>query len=181
MAIPGLTEIAATQAFTVPTPDSADNTTMRDVIGNKTDTNAGDSLYSYAVRQQEYNRIESEVYPTLAVGATVVSAAANWAYGAYATVVPINTIATNFCVRSIAIETCDTSAVFQLALYRGVGDNLIATTRFAVIGGFWGNSVYVIHGEQASANERIRVRVASSDGAINQATLTISICYTACS
>lgn len=164
----------------VPSQNSADNVDMVDVIGNKTDTNAGDSIYSYVVRQQEYNRIESEVYPSLAVGATIVSAATDWAYGAYATVVPINTITSDFCVRGVAIETCDKNAVFQLALYRGETDDLIATKRFAVIGGFWGNSVYIIHGEQATANERIRARIASSDGLANQATLTISICYTEC-
>jgi hypothetical protein len=36
------------------------------------------------------------VYPTLAAGATVVSANADWTYGAYATVVPASTILSDY-------------------------------------------------------------------------------------
>lgn len=36
----------------------------------------------------EYLISEPLVYPTLAAGATIISAAANWTLGAYATIVP---------------------------------------------------------------------------------------------
>lgn len=120
---------------------------------------------------------ESLVYPTLAAGATVVSAAADWTYGAYAVIVPADTITSDYYVHNVSIESCNQDAVFELALYKGVGDDLIATVRFALVGGFWGNSVYVITAETVDANSQIRARMASSDGLANQATATISICY----
>jgi hypothetical protein len=121
--------------------------------------------------------LESQVYPTLAAGATVVSAAADWTYGAYAVVVPINTITVRYHIISMTVESCNQNAVFQLALYKGAADDLIASTRFAVSGGFWGNSVYVMGSEPCEANAQLRARVASSDGLANQATLTISVAY----
>lgn len=120
---------------------------------------------------------ESLVYPTLAAGATVVSAATDWTYGAYAVVVPASTITSDYYVHNVSIESCDKNAVFELALYKGAGDDLIATIRFALVGGFWGNSVYVVTAETVEANAQIRARFASSDGQANQATATISICY----
>lgn len=120
---------------------------------------------------------ESLVYPTRAAGATVVSAAANWTYGAYAVIVPASTITSDFYVHNVSIEACDQNAEFELALYKGAADDLIATVRFSVIGGFWGNSVYVITAEMVDANSQIRARLASSDGHANQATMRISVCY----
>lgn len=120
---------------------------------------------------------ESQVYPSLAAGATVVSANADWTYGAYATVVPASTISGAFHVHNVAIESCDQNAVFQLALYKGAGDDLIGTVRFASVGGFWGNAVYDVTCEEVEADAQIRARLASSDGAANQATVTISVCY----
>ncbi|MGD8499536.1 MAG: hypothetical protein PVJ86_02750 [Phycisphaerales bacterium] len=132
-----------------------------------TDQYGGSAHFSY----------ESQVYPTLTAGATVVSAAADWTYGAYAVVVPINTITSRYHIVSMTVESCDQNAVFQLALYKGAADDLVATTRFAVSGGFWGNSVYVMGSEPVEANAQLRARVASSDGLANQATLTISVAY----
>ena len=121
---------------------------------------------------------ESLVYPTLAAGATVVSAAADWTYGAYAVIVPANTISSDYYVHNVAIESCNKNdAVFELALYKGAADDLIATVRFAIVGGFWGNSVYVITAETVDANSQIRAKLASSDGLNNQATMTVSLCY----
>ena len=120
---------------------------------------------------------ESQVYPTLAAGATVVSAAADWTYGAYATVVPASTITNEFHIHNITVESCDKNAVFQLQFYKGAADDVIATIRFSLSGGFWGNMVYDITSEPVEANARVRARMASSDGLANQATMTVSICY----
>ena len=120
---------------------------------------------------------ESQVYPSLAAGATVVSAAADWTYGAYATIVPASTITNIFHIHNITVESCDQNAVFQLQVYKGAGDDVIATIRFALSGGFWGNMVYDITSEPVEANAQVRARLASSDGLANQATQTISICY----
>jgi hypothetical protein len=176
MTIGSQSQIANTD-LTVPTADSAANTSIRDVIGNKTDTVAGDSIYAMQLDVYENINQQVYVYPTLAAGATVVSANADWTYGAYAEVVPASTITSDFHIRSVQIETCDENAIFQLELYSGAGDTLVSAIRFAVAGGFFGNSVYVIGSAHIAANARIRARLASSNGTAAIATATISISY----
>lgn len=161
----------------VPAADSVANIDIIDVVGSKTDTFAGDSVYSRLDEVYDNLNIERRVYPTLVAGATVVSAAADWTLGAYAEIVPAGTITNNFHILNISIESMNKNGVFQLELYKGAGDDLITTVRFAVVGGFWGNSVYVVGAEEIDANARVRARLASSDGLANQATATISICY----
>ena len=126
-----------------------------------------------------YFTTESQVYPTLGAGATVQSDnAANWVYGTIAVIVPANQIASRYHIHNISIESCDKNGVFQLALYRGATENLIATVRFSVAGGFWGNSVYVIASEVCAANDQIRAKLAYNDVTVSgQATITMSICY----
>jgi hypothetical protein len=126
-----------------------------------------------------YFTTESKVWPTLLAGATVQShAATDWAYGTIAVIVPANQIASRFHIHNISVESCDKNGVFQLALYRGATENLIATVRFSVIGGFWGNSVYVIASEVCAANDQIRAKLAYSDVSVSgQATMTLSVCY----
>ena len=120
---------------------------------------------------------ESRVYPTLAVGATVASAGADWTYGNYAQIVPATTIRTAFDIVLVSIESCDQNAVLELQLYKGAADDVVATVRFAVAGGFFGNQLYVITGARVDADERIRARLASSNGLAAVATITMSISY----
>jgi hypothetical protein len=125
----------------------------------------------------EHLTTESEVYPSLAAGVTVVSANTDWVYGAYATVVAASTITVPFHVCGVAIETCDENAIYQLQLYKAAADVVVATIRFAVVGGFFGNQVYLIAAARCEANDRIRARLASSNGTAAVATQTISIAY----
>lgn len=120
---------------------------------------------------------ETLVYPNLLDGISVVSANADWTLGAYATMVPASTIGDEYQVTAVNIESCDQNAVFQLELYQGAGDDLIATVRFAVIGGFFGNMVYRFGSEPVDADAQLRARLASSDGLANQATITASVRY----
>lgn len=120
---------------------------------------------------------ERRVYPTLANGATIVSANADWAYGAYATVVPASVITSDYQVLALSIESCNRNAVYQLELYKGGGDDIVTAVRFAVEGGFFGNQVYVIGSERVDANSQIRARLASSNGAAEIATIAMSIVY----
>jgi hypothetical protein len=123
------------------------------------------------------NYTQGRVYPTLAAGATIVSANADWTLGALATIIPASTVAVPFHISSVVIETCNQNAIFELAIYQGAGDTLVSTIRFAVTGGFFGNTVYLIPSVKLAANVRIRAALASSDGAANQATITASLVY----
>ena len=123
------------------------------------------------------NYKEGRVYPTLAAGATVISGASDWVLGAFATVIPASTIGVEYHVSSVVIETCDKDAVFELVLYHGDSDTPISTVRFSVIGGYFGNTVYHLPSIKIPADDRIRAKLASSDGLANQATIKISVVY----
>lgn len=125
----------------------------------------------------QYIVAERKVYPTLAAGATVISAAANWTYGAYAVIVPADTLTNDFQISGISVESCSDNAVYQLELYKGVGTDVVTGVRFAVEGGFFGNQVYIVGSEIVDGGSQVRARLASSDGALNQGTITISIIY----
>jgi len=144
---------------------------------NSTGDMVAGSLADTVLEAALEDHLETLVYPDLLAGATVVSAAADWTLGAYATIVPINTIASEYHVRAVNIESCNQNAVFQLELYKGAGDDIVAAVRYSVVGGFWGNTVYNISSEPVDANLGIRARLASSDGLANQATITMSIRY----
>jgi hypothetical protein len=134
------------------------------------DTHRLATLYNHFVT-------ESQVYPSLAAGATVVSAAVNWTYGAYATIVGAGSIAARFHVHAVVIETCNQNDVFQLQIYKGAADDVIATVRFSIAGGFFGNSVYPIASELIEAGNQVRARLAAGNGGMAQATMTISLVY----
>jgi hypothetical protein len=120
---------------------------------------------------------ETLVYPNLTDGVDVVSANADWTLGAYATIVAAGVITDDFHITAIQVENCNQNAVFQLELYSGAGDDLIATLRFSVAGGFFGNMTYRTGAEVTTASSQIRARLASSDGLANQATVAVSIRY----
>lgn len=120
-----------------------------------------------------------KVYPTLAAGVDVVTANADWTLGVFSQVVPASTIGTDFHVIDVCIENCNQNAVFEVVLYAGAGDTEVGRIRFAAVGGFWGNARYSIDTDQIDADSRIRAKAASSDGAANQATITISVGYIA--
>jgi hypothetical protein len=138
------------------------------------DTNRLATLYEHTVAV-------GLVHPTLGAGIAVQVANADWTYGNYATVVGAGVITSRYHVHSISIEYCNqpaiTPAVFELELYHGATDIPLSSIRFAVVGGFFGNSLYPISSALVGPSEQIRARAASSDGLANQSTLTISICY----
>lgn len=169
--------VAILNGASIPAVNSTANTTMADVIGSKTDTHDGNSLYSRADALYDSIHVERNVYPTLAAGATVISGDTNWALGAYATVIAGSVITNDFHIMAVSIESCNKDGVFELNLYKGAGDDTVTAIRFAIEGGFYGNQVYVIGSEEVAANSQIRARLASSDGQANQATITLSIIY----
>lgn len=117
------------------------------------------------------------VYPTLAAGITVVSAAADWSLGTVTQIVPASTISSDFLIQHIIVETMSKDGIYELHLYSGAGDDEVARVRFSVEGGFFGNSVYRIPGALVAADSRIRAALACSDGLAGAATMTMSIAY----
>ena len=135
------------------------------------------SLAYRLLRMYDDNYQPVSVYPTLASGAEVISAAEDWVLGSLATVVPASEITSDFLIHIVTVETMSKDGVFELVLYSGAGDAEVARVRFSFINGFYGNSVFKVPSALVAANSRIRAALACSDGAMGAATATISIAY----
>lgn len=101
----------------VPGIDSSANLNMADVIGNKEDTHAGDSLFAHAVNTNEHFHTACMVYPTLANGVAVATDAGGWALGSFVEIVPVNTIVLPFDIHWISVEALDDVTVYEIVLY----------------------------------------------------------------
>jgi len=113
----------------VPAQDSANNSVMRDVIGNKTDTHDGDSLAARAHTTDEHNHSAGDVYPSLANDVQIAAAAGAWALGAFTEIVPAGGITDDFDIHFIEVSTASANDVYELWLY--AVEVLISKVRFA--------------------------------------------------
>jgi hypothetical protein len=121
------------------------------------------------------------VYPTLAVGATIVSNTTSWALGNLADVVPVSTINNPFLLHTVTVSTLvragTVDGVYELVLYHGNPSAEAARVRFSVFGGFFGSAVFNIPSALVPASERIQAALAYSVAAGVACTATISIAY----
>jgi hypothetical protein len=152
------------------------------MIEGKALNSAGDmvagSLADYVAHLYAANYTEGRCYPTLAAGATIESGAVNWTPTvAFWPIVPINIINVPYHISAIAIETCDKDGVFELAIYRGATNLLIATARFSSVTGFILNPFLLIPSVLIPANSQIDAKLAYSLGGGGKATITASIIY----
>jgi hypothetical protein len=108
---------------------------------------------------------------------TPVAGGANWVQGGYTTIVGAGIIANRYHIHNVTIENLTHDGAYQLELYHGNGDAPATSVRFSQLGGFFGNSVYYTCSAIIPAGERIRARLAFSNGGAFQATATISISY----
>ena len=120
---------------------------------------------------------EGKVYPTLVAGVPVVSTNTNWELGALSTIVAAGAILTDYRLHAISLENADKDAVYELVIYQGADDVEVCRIRFAVVGGFFGNSYYVLTGPLVPGAARLRAAVACSTGLAGVWTVTISIAY----
>jgi hypothetical protein len=171
--------VNATLSMAVPTANSAANVTLNDVVGNKSDTSAGDSLYSKIVTsivtlaELEKSLIAvGKVYPTLAVGVTITAATA-YVLGTIIEVVPASTIAAPFTISSINLDTISAAGIFELVLYQGASDVEIGRCRFTQ-SPLLGLTSIPIKTSLVPANARIRAKVATETGAAETVTITVS-------
>ncbi len=149
----------------VPTADSADNNQMRDVLGNKSDTYDGDSIFAHAHIVEDHIHKEQKVYPTLADGANLATANGDWELSAFIEIVPINTITSVFDIHEVIIEDVGTAdKTYELVLYAGAGDVEVGRTRFAASATKGGVPNATMQTPIIAANSRIRAKLAIQDG-----------------
>jgi hypothetical protein len=113
--------LAEASTFNVPTINSVDNTTISDVIGNKTDNEAGTSVMSALYVLMKHNHSAMKVYPTLASPTQInkVSTAA-WGVDANPTqIIPANTIADPFDIHFINFGSISANDQYELILFQG--------------------------------------------------------------
>ena len=122
----------ATANIAVPTADSADNNSMRDVIGNKSDTHDGTSVRAVLHTLGEHAHKEQSVYPTGAAGSLVEGGTGAWTLGAFKEVVPNATIGSDFDIHWVNLEGVTAADTYELVLYAVEVE--IARVRFTVLG-----------------------------------------------
>ena len=112
---------AATSSSPVPSKNSAANTRMAEVVGQKTDDQDGNSIYAYQWSHYRHMHSAGHVYPTQADGVLLTSDAVAWTLGAISEVIPAGTVAAPFDIHWINIEGLSDNAVYEIVLYYGAG------------------------------------------------------------
>ena len=161
-------------ALTVPAQDAVANINVVDVVGNKTDTHDGTSLRAFAHTVNEHFHNPQEVYPTLADGITLTTAAGDWALGALTQIVPASTIGDDFDIHEVVIEDVNTQdKTYELVLYSGAGDAEIGRTRFSSAANKGGVPNVTVQTPIIAADSRIRAQLAIQDGGSKTALISI--------
>lgn len=154
------------QDVTVPSQDSADNVDWGDVIGNKTDTDSGDSLYANIKTLLEHVHSPQKVYPTLAAAITVAGGAGAWTLGNFVTIVAASTITSVFDIHWIQLSNATADDEYELVLYYGATDieagritfTADSSAQISVV------SPAPMQTVKIPANSQIRAKLASSTG-----------------
>lgn len=167
----------ATIDVAIPSINYSGNVNIRDVIGGKLDDEGGSSLFAHAYTQLAHTHSAQKVYPTLANGVTITGAAGAWALGAFAVIVPANTIPNPFDIHHLNVAAYNSSDTFEIVLYSGpngaeVEIGRVRVTRISNVGA---SPHVVMMTPLIAANSQIKAKVASQNGTSN--TITISIIY----
>lgn len=118
----------------------------------------------------------AKVYPTLAAGVTVTTAAGAWTLGNYAQIVPASTIASRFDIHWINVEAASNDDTYELVLYAATTE--IGRVRFTVsltAGGRVLLPPMFFQCPIVAANSQIQAKLACSAGGAE--TVDISIHY----
>lgn len=160
-----------------PAIDSTANNSVADVVGNKSDTHNGDSLYAKAETVEDHIHSVSKVYPTLADGVTLtcVNDASTWTLGSLVEVIPASTIASDFDVHHLMVESISANNVYEIVLYAGASDTEIGRVRCVKNAVQSGTLNLPMQTPIIAANSRIRAAVASATN--DGETIAISLKY----
>lgn len=159
----------------VPAKNSTDNVHIRDVAGNKTDDEGGDSLYSKAHIQDMHTHAPMWVYPSMADGVLITGALAAWTLGNFAVIIPANTKASIFDIHQIEVEAYNANDLFEIVLYAGAdgAEVEIARKRIKRLTNVGASPSVFIQTPRLPANTQIKAKVATQNGTLN--TITISV------
>ncbi len=155
----------------VPPVDSTGNTSIEEVVGNKSDTHDGNSVRAILHTLDEHAHKPSKVWPTLANG-IVVTAGAAWVLGNFAEIAAVNDIAVDFDIHHISVEALSANEVYEIVLYAATSE--IARVRVTKNANLDGTMNIPVQCPIEPANTQIQAKIATEGGAD---TATISLFY----
>lgn len=161
----------------VPAGNSAANTHMRDVIGNKTDTHDGNSIYAYIETILDHAHNQSRVFPTMSVGSNVeTKAAVTWSVSNNYTniIVPASGITSDFDIHYLSIENISANSVCEIILINMTDKTEIGRVRVTKNAAQDGTMNVPIQTPIQDANDKIGAQMGSS---VAGTTVTFSIFY----
>ncbi len=134
-------------------------------VGDNSDNHDVASLFGRLRELNEHVHSLQKVYPTLADGVTLTTAAGDWALGTMTEIIPINTITLQFDIHEVLIEDVNTQdKTYELVLYYGAGDTECARVRFAATSNKGGVPAQFAMTPLLPANSRMRAQIAIEDG-----------------
>lgn len=150
----------------VPAQNSASNAQIRDVVGNKTDDENGNSIYSRAYIQDIHTHAAQKVYPTLANGVTLTGGVGAWALGEFAEVIPVNTVTSPFDIHFLNIGAVSATDTYEMVLFSGLAGAEVEIGRARVVrtAAQSGTAPVPFQCSVLPANTRISSKVASASG-----------------
>ena len=162
----------------VPATDSADNETIRDVIGSKLDTHDGDSIRAVLHTLDDHIHGKAEVHPSLADGIVVTATANDWTdLGAFAVIAATNAITFDFDIHYISIENISANGVYELVLYSGADAAEVEIGRKRFAQNAVQDSIVNVPFRTPiiPANTQIKAKLASDNAVANTVTITLAI------
>ena len=134
-------------------------------VGNNDDNHDGASLFGRLRELIEHVHTAQKVYPTLADGVTLTTAAGDWALGTITEIIPANTITAEFDIHEVLVEDVNTQdKTYELVLYYGDSDTECVKVRFAATSNKGGVPAQFAMTPLIPANSRIRGQLAIEDG-----------------
>ena len=161
--------------LSTPASNSTANSTVSNVVGSKTDTHLGDSLYAKVHTLDEHAHSGCKVIPTGAPGVTLTANATAWTLGSFGTVVATNAIASVFDIHFINIEAMSDNATYEIVLYAGAdaSEAEIGRVRVTRTTNHVKKDGVVFQCPLQPANTQIKGKVMSSSSSADTATISL--------
>ena len=142
--------------------------------GDSTDAHDALTLFGRLMLLNEHVHSAQGVYPTLADGVALTTAAGDWELGTITEIVPINTITNEFDIHEVLVEDVNTQdKTYEIVLYYGAGDTECGRARFAATSNKGGVPSVAMMTVLIPANSRIRAQLAIEDGSSKTAKISL--------
>lgn len=150
----------------VPAVDGARNTTINEVVGNRSDGHSTTTLAGRLKLIEEHIHNVAKVIPTMADGEPVTATADDWTnLGDFAVIAATNAITSDFDIHWVNVEAVSANGQYELVLYSGAdaSEVEIGRVRFGKTTNQDGPQSVPILTPLIPANTQIKAKVASDN------------------